>query len=72
MKKILTMALIGGLFAASCSKKENTYQQDSNTMLAEPEVTVSDTAQTTSDKASLGTPMPKADSTAVNDSAAVK
>ncbi|MBW8360901.1 MAG: hypothetical protein K0M56_01800 [Kaistella sp.] len=72
MKKILTMALIGGLFAASCSKKENTYQQDSNTMMAEPEVIVSDSPQTSADQASLARPMPKADSTAVSDSAAAK
>jgi hypothetical protein len=37
MKKVLAIAFIGGLLAASCSKKPNHDLQDSNTMLPEPD-----------------------------------
>lgn len=37
MKKVLAIAFIGGLVAASCSKKPNHDLQDSNTMLPEPD-----------------------------------
>jgi hypothetical protein len=37
MNKVLAIALIGGLVAASCTKKPNHDLQDSNTMLPEPD-----------------------------------
>ncbi len=37
MKKVLAIAFIGGLVAASCSKKPNHELQDTNTMLPEPD-----------------------------------
>lgn len=40
MKKVLAIALIGGLVMASCSKKADHSLQDSNTMLEEPEAQV--------------------------------
>ena len=42
MKKIFAIAFIGSLVLASCAKKETTTE--SNLMLEEPEVTVTDTA----------------------------
>ena len=44
MKKLLAIVFIGGLIVASCAKKETSTE--SNTMLQEPEVTVTDTAKT--------------------------
>ena len=41
MKKFLAIALLGGLIAASCSKKDNV---ESNIMLQEPDVEVMNTA----------------------------
>ena len=43
MKKLLAYAFIGSLVLASCAKKETTTE--SNVMLEEPEVTVTDTAK---------------------------
>ena len=37
MKKVLAIAFIGGLVAASCSKKPNHELQDTNSMLPEPD-----------------------------------
>ncbi len=42
MKKVLAIAFIGTLVLTSCSKKE--ASTESNTMLPEPEVVVSDSA----------------------------
>ena len=62
MKKVLALAFFAAV-AVNCSKKESTYEQDSNTMLTEPE------AQTV-DSGSVSKP---ADQTTVAaDSAAVK
>lgn len=43
MKKIILIAA-AAITVASCQKKEDTYKQDSNTMLAEPEYSQSDSA----------------------------
>ncbi len=43
MKKVWAIALLGGLLAFSCSKKEDT---ESNTMLEEPTVEVMDSTAT--------------------------
>ncbi len=43
MKKIIAIAFIGSLVLASCAKKEKTTE--SNVMLEEPEVTVTDTVK---------------------------
>lgn len=61
MKKLLAIAFVGVL-AAGCSKKENTYQQDSNVMLEEPKV------QVTADSA---TAKPADQATVAKDSATV-
>ncbi|SIQ44865.1 hypothetical protein SAMN05880574_11335 [Chryseobacterium sp. RU37D] len=51
MKKVLTIAFIGGLLVANCSKKPNHDLQDSNTMLSEPDApTVVDSSATTRNK----------------------
>lgn len=63
MKKLFAIAFIGGLVLASCAKKETTTE--SNTMLEEPEVTVTDSAGAGS------VPAPAATAT-VTDSAAAK
>lgn len=63
MKKLLALAFIGAL-ALSCNKKENTYQQDSNTMLTEPEVQVVDSAAVTEPVDNTTVPM-QVDSAAV-------
>lgn len=49
MKKVLAIAFIGALVAASCSKKPNHDLQDSNTMLPEPDapIVVDSTARKT-------------------------
>jgi len=68
MKKVLAIALIGGLFAVGCSKKTDKSLQDSNTMLPEPEATtvVTDsTAKTeTAPATAIPAPSPSTDSTA--------
>ena len=46
MKKIFAIAIVG-IVALSCSKKNDNSLQDSNTMLQEPEVTVVDSAAST-------------------------
>ncbi|MBU4537794.1 MAG: hypothetical protein L6264_09200 [Weeksellaceae bacterium] len=61
MKKLFAIAFIGGLVLASCAKKETTTE--SNTMLEEPEVTVTNSASSV--------PAPAATAT-VTDSAAAK
>lgn len=61
MKKVLALAFIGVL-AASCSKKESTYQQDSNVMLEEPKVEI---------KTDSATAKPVDQATVAKDSAAV-
>jgi len=61
MKKLFAIAFIGGLVLASCAKKETATE--SNTMLEEPEVTVTDSA--------ASVPAPAATAT-VADSAAAK
>ena len=43
MKKLFAIAFIGSLVLASCSKKETSTE--SNVMLEEPELTVTDTAK---------------------------
>lgn len=55
MKKLLTLTFATALIAASCSKKDSTYKQDSNTMLAEPEVSEMDTTQTISEPTATST-----------------
>ncbi len=65
MKKILALAFVAAL-AVSCSKKESTYEHDSNIMLAEPEVKIVDTAAVTQPVDNTAVPMPApADSAAV-------
>ena len=44
MKKVIAIAFTGGLILASCSKKETATE--SNTMLSEPETTMTDTNNT--------------------------
>lgn len=60
MKKLLALAFFAVL-ATSCSKKENTYQQDSNTMLSEPEVKVVDSAAVTEPVDNTTTELPVGD-----------
>ena len=64
MKKIIAIAFIGGLVLASCSKKDSTYEQDSNSMLPEPEATVTTdsakVAPVTETTATATTPAPVA------------
>lgn len=55
MKKLLTLTFAVALIAASCNKKEDSYQKDSNTMLAEPEVSEMDTTQTISEPTATST-----------------
>lgn len=62
MKKLLAIAFIGGLIMTSCAKKETS--EESNTMLAEPEATMTTPAPMT-DSAAVVAP-------AVADSAMVK
>ena len=62
MKKIFAIAFIGSLVLASCAKKETTT--DSNVMLEEPEVTVTDTAK--------AAPAPAAATPVATDSATAK
>lgn len=65
MKKILALAFVVAV-AVSCSKKESTYQQDSNVMLSEPEVKVVDSSAVTEPVDNTTVPMPAAaDSAAV-------
>jgi len=68
MKKVLAIALIGSVFAVSCSKKEEKSLQDSNTMLEEPAaptVPADSTAKTeTAPAAAMPAPSPSTDSTA--------
>jgi hypothetical protein len=70
MKKVLAIAFIGGLLAASCSKKPNHDLQDSNTMLPEPDApTVVDSTKKTDTPAATPAPATEAPKT---DSAAAK
>ena len=46
-KKFIAFAFLGTLVFASCSKKDSTYEKDSNVMLQEPEVSVTDSATIT-------------------------
>ena len=46
MKKLFAIVFVG-VVALSCSKKNDNSLQDSNTMLQEPEVTVVDSATST-------------------------
>lgn len=62
MKKIFAFAFIGSLVLASCAKKETTTE--SNVMLEEPEVTVTDTAK--------AAPAPAAATPVATDSATAK
>ena len=68
------MAAALAIVAVSCSKKETTYEQDSNTMLAEPEVTVNESASVTkpADQTSVAVPVDSANNTTTTDSAAAK
>lgn len=54
MKKLLAIAFIGALVVTSCAKKETATE--SNTMLQEPEVIVSDTVKSDS-AAAVSTPV---------------
>lgn len=58
MKKVFVFALLGALVLGSCSKKES--GDESNVMLSEPEVSVSDSAS-----ASQSAPSVSADSASV-------
>ena len=51
MKKLLAIAFIGGLIVTSCAKKEQATE--TNTMLEEPTVTASDTANAPSAPAAV-------------------
>lgn len=42
MKKLVAIAFIGGLIMTSCAKKETA--EESNTMLSEPETTMTDSS----------------------------
>lgn len=64
MKKIIALAFIAAL-ALSCSKKESTYEQDSNIILAEPEVKVIDSAAVTQPVDNTVAPVPAAADSAV-------
>lgn len=73
MKKISVLVALIGIVAISCSKKEDKAWQDSNTMLAEPEAAVKDSATTitvdqgdaaATTEAPAGAPAPKTDSAA--------
>lgn len=64
MKKLIAIAFVGGLVLASCAKKETAT--DSNIMLEEPEVTVTDTAKT------VPTATAKPETAMVKDSTATK
>ena len=70
MKKLFAIAFMGGLVLASCSKKETATE--SNVILPEPEVTVTDSAAVSKP----ATEPAKVDGTAVapakTDSAAAK
>ena len=57
MKKIFAIAIFGVL-AVSCSKKESTFEQDSNVMLEEPKVEMVDSAAVTKpvDQTTVATP----------------
>lgn len=71
MKKVLAIAFMGGLVLASCAKKETAAE--SNTMMAEPEVVVVDSANT--DSAAVSAPATTAPATTApmaTDSAAAK
>lgn len=72
MKKLFATAFIAALTLASCSKKENTYQQDSNTMLSEPEGTVTDSAVPAKpvDQATVAVPQNNTAASAANVAAA--
>lgn len=56
MKKLLAFAFVAVL-AVSCSKK-STYEQDSNTMLEEPQTSMTDSAAVTkpADQTTVATP----------------
>lgn len=71
MKKVLAIALFA-VVATACSKKETATE--SNVMLAEPEVTVADSAATAkpADQAMAATPATGDSSAAKVDSAATK
>ena len=72
MKKLIAIAFIGGLVLASCSKKGGSYEQDSNNMLPEPEVTIKDTVKVTSTAVSADSASTTATAPAPADSAAAK
>lgn len=67
MKKVLAIAFIGALVLTSCSKKE--VATESNTMLPEPEVVVSETSKPDSAAAPVSAPVA---TPAVKDSTATK
>ncbi len=46
MKKLLAFAFVAAV-AASCNKKETSYEQDSTIMLEEPKIEVVDSADAT-------------------------
>ncbi len=67
MKKVLAIALIGSVFAVSCSKKADKSLQDSNIMLEEPAapIVTDSTAKTeTAPAPAIPAPSPSTDSTA--------
>lgn len=53
MKKLIAIAFMGALVVTSCAKKETAIE--SNTMLPEPEATVSDTVASDSATAATST-----------------
>lgn len=55
MKKLIIAAAVA-LTAIACNKKENTYEQDTNVMLAEPEVKAADSATAKVDQTAVQTP----------------
>lgn len=55
MKKVFAIAFIGALVLTSCSKKE--VATESNVMLPEPEVVVSETPKPDSAVAQVSTPV---------------
>lgn len=64
MKKLIVAAFLAVICAQSCSKKESSYQQDSNTMLTEPETAPADSANVTKPAANMDAAKPAVDTSA--------
>lgn len=69
MKKIFAIVSISALVLASCSKKEENKLMDSNTMMEEPEVIVTDTIKA---KPETATPTTEVQISVATDSTAAK